>query len=96
MHAAALSRVAELHRATEAVVLPAVTWPRSPTQSARRWASVLVTTPDGRVLSSAGCTTARVCWRCSSRRRRSLVERIPDGITAAGSRWPVTRRCAAR
>ena len=87
-HAAALSRVAELHRALESVVLAggdlaAVT----NAVGAALGASVLVTTPDGRVLASAALDHGEglLALPLFEPSGRLLVERLPDGITAAGS-----------
>jgi purine catabolism regulator len=86
--AAALSRVAELHRALEGVVLAggdlaAVT----NAVGAALGASVLVTTPDGRVLASAALDRGEglLALPLFEPSGRLLVERLPDGVTAAGS-----------
>jgi PucR family transcriptional regulator, purine catabolism regulatory protein len=87
-HAAALSRVAELHRALESVVLAGGDLAQvTNAVGAALGASVLVTTPDGRVLASAGLHHGEglLALPLFEPTGRLLVERLQDGITAAGS-----------
>jgi PucR family transcriptional regulator, purine catabolism regulatory protein len=87
-HAAALSRVAELHRALEGVVLAGGDLAQvTSAVGAALGASVLVTTPDGRVLASTGLGHGEglLTLPLFEPSGRLLVERLPDGITAAGS-----------
>jgi PucR family transcriptional regulator, purine catabolism regulatory protein len=87
-HAAVLSRVAELHRALESVVLAGGDLAQvTNAVGAALGASVLVTTPDGRVLASAGLHHGEglLALPLFEPSGRLFVERLADGITAAAS-----------
>jgi purine catabolism regulator len=86
--AAAAYRVAELHRTLEAVVLAGGDLAQvTSAVGAALGASVLVTTPDGRVLAAAGPHDGEglLGLPLFEPRGRLLVERIPDGVNTAAS-----------
>ena len=87
-HAAAIARVAELHQILEGVVLAGGDLAHvTNAVGAALGASALVTTPDGRVLASAGQHhgDGLLGLPLFEPRGRLLVERIPDGVSSAGS-----------
>jgi PucR family transcriptional regulator, purine catabolism regulatory protein len=93
---AALGHVDELHRALEGVVLGGGNLAQVTDELAGRLdAAVLVTTPDGRVLTSAGPVAQLLELPLFEAGGRFLVERVPDGISAPDSATPGRLAAAA-